>query len=483
MLYMSAPIATSAINTNRTNVIGVGLQLKCNINREILGMTPEQAEEWQKITEREWALWADNKKTCDATGVNDFYEIQQLALISWLTSGDVFGVLKHYEATPLTPYSLRVHLVEADRIATPSDGSFISSTNWTRGTAKNGNKIYDGVEIDENGKIVAYYIRSTYPLETFAEETKWTRVEAYGKETGLPQIVHVMESERCDQYRGVSYLAKIIEPLLQLRRYTESELTAAVVESFFTAFIKTNTLTDDPLGEMSASTEPRTERVGYENDYELGPGAMNYLNPGEDVVFGDPKRPAGGFSGFIRAICEQIGAALEIPADLLLKSFNSSYSASRAALLEAWKGFRMRRVWFVNDFCKPIYEAWLDEAVALGRINAPGFFTDPLIRSAYLGSDWIGPSQGMLDPTKEITAETLAVAQGFSTREQSTKRLNGGQWESNVEALKRENEKLAEANIALNPPEQTAEGGNQQQTAAIINAAVINTIKEATKNE
>ena len=32
-----------------------------------------------------------------------------------------------------------------------------------------------------------------------------------------------MDSERPDQYRGVPYLAQVIEPLLQLRRYTESE--------------------------------------------------------------------------------------------------------------------------------------------------------------------------------------------------------------------------------------------------------------------
>lgn len=485
MLYMSAPVATSAIKTNRTNVIGVGLQLKCNINREILGMTPEQAEEWQKLTEQEWAFWANSKRACDATGLNDFYEIQQLALASWLVSGDVFGLLKHYESTTLEPYSLRVHLVEADRIATPLESGSNVVMNLTRGrdpTTKN--RIFDGVEIDDNGRVVAYHIRSTYPYEQTGEETTWTRVEAYGKETGLPQIVHLMESERCDQYRGVSYLSQVIEQLLQLRRYADSELTAAVVESFFTAFIKTEADTsENPLGEMGES-DTQQERVGYENDYELGPGAMNMLAPGEDVVFGDPKRPAGGFNNFIRAICEQIGAALEIPADLLLKSFNSSYSASRAALLEAWKAFKMRRVWFVNDFCKPIYEAWLDEAVARGRIIAPGFFSDPLIRSAYLGADWIGPSQGMLDPTKEITAETLAVAQGFSTREQSTKRLNGGQWESNIETIARENAKLAEANAILISPQATpGEGEQSQQTAAIVNAAIINSIKEATKNE
>ena len=216
-----------------------------------------------------------------------------------------------------------------------------------------------------------------------------------------------------------------------------------MVESFFTAFITTESdPSENPFNEVGSDYPEVSDDP---NDYEMGPGQINMLRPGESITFGDPKRPASGFTSFEKAICEQVGAALEIPADLLLKSFNSSYSASRAALLEAWKGFKMRREWFANDFCKPIYEVWLTEAVALGRVSAPGFFTDPARRAAFLGSEWIGPSQGQLDPTKEIQAESMAVAEGFSTREQSTIRLNGGQWDANVEQLTRENEKLAKA--------------------------------------
>ena len=51
MLYMAAPIATGAIRRVRTNVVGNGLRLKSTINREILGMTQEEAEAWQKRTE------------------------------------------------------------------------------------------------------------------------------------------------------------------------------------------------------------------------------------------------------------------------------------------------------------------------------------------------------------------------------------------------------------------------------------------------
>lgn len=441
MLYMAAPIATSAIKTNRTNVVGVGLRLKSRINREALGLSPEQAEAWQKQTEREFALWAENKRACDATGMNNFYGLQQLALISWLLSGDCIGVLKQYKVDRLLPYSLRVHLIESDRIATPGNYGTGTSVNYTTGkNPDNGNTIYDGVEVDSNGAVVAYHVRSSYPFEVGASTTTWARVLAYQEHTGLPNVVHVVECERPDQYRGVSYLAQVIEPLLQLRRYTESELMAAVIESFFTAFIKTEAPTDEnPFNQVDP--DPPGEPSGP-NEYSMGPGQVNVMEPGEDVVFADPKRPAGGFDAFVTAICSQIGAALEIPADLLLKKFNASYSASRAALLEAWKAFKMRREWLADDFCRPIYEVWMSEAVARGRIYAPGFFDNPAIHAAYLGSEWLGPSQGQLDPTKEITAEILACSEGFSTHEQSTIRLNGGQWDANVEQLLRENEKL-----------------------------------------
>ena len=441
MLYMAAPIATSAIKTNRTNVVGVGLKLKSRINRDVLGLSPEQAEAWQKKTEREFSLWAENKRACDATGMNTFYGLQQLAIVSWLLSGDCIGVLKQFPTERLYPYALRVHLIESDRIATPVNYGTGTAINYTTGrNPNNGNTIYDGVEVDSNGAVVAYHVRSSYPFEIGGPPTTWTRVLAYQEHTGLPNVIHVVECERPDQYRGVSYLAQVIEPLLQLRRYTESELMAAVIESFFTAFVKTEAPTDDmPFNEVEpdAAEAPRGP-----NEYHMGPGQVNIMEPGEDVTFANPTRPAGGFDAFVKSISSQIGAALEIPADLLLKAFNASYSASRAALLEAWKAFKMRREWLADDFCRPVYAVWMSEAVARGRIYAPGFFDNPAIRAAYLGSEWLGPSQGQLDPVKEITAEILACGEGFSTHEQSTIRLNGGQWDANVDQLLRENEKL-----------------------------------------
>lgn len=443
MLVMSAPVAASAVNTNRTNVVGNGLRLKSTINRAALGMSQEQAEEWQRTVEAEFALWATKKNACDATGMNDFYGIQQLCLSSWLASGDVFAVVKRAKSTNLLPYSLRLHVIEADRVRTPSDEGVLYPLHATKGTAKNGNTIYDGVEVDKDGMVAAYYIANTYPYEATTDKTKFTRVEAYGEKTGLPNILHIMETERPDQYRGVPYLAKVIEPMLQIRRYTEAEIMAAVVQSFYTAFITTDAGANDmPYNEVGGDGVEEVSRDP--NEYEMGPGTINIMEPGENVTFGSPTHPNTGFETFMRAMCVQVGAALEVPADLLLKEFNASYSASRAALLEAWKSFRMRREWLTNDLCRPVYEVWMTEAVARGRITAPGFLTDPIIRQAYLGSEWIGPSQGMLDPTKEIEASVMAIENGLSTREQEAIKINGSQFMSNADKLVLENEKMKE---------------------------------------
>lgn len=456
MLYMSSPLATSAINTNRTKVVGVGLTVKSTVDRDVLGLSLEAVKDWQRRTEAEFNLWASRKENCDATGMNNFEGMQQLVLVSWLMSGDVFPMFKRYEPKPTNPYSLRIHLVEADRVSTPMDyGGNMLFPGITDGkNPDNGNRIYDGVEVDGNGMVVAYYVRNTYPWQICSEPVKWKRVEAYGPKTGLPNILHVMSSERCDQYRGVTYLAQVIEPLLQLRRYTESELMAALVQSFFTAWIVTKTDPDGiPINEVGAGDiagVPGANPDGgnfseNQNEYEMGPGIVAHLEDGEDIKFGNPNIPTVGFDAFVKTFSKLIGAALEIPYDVLVKEYNSSYSAARGALMDAWDAFRMRRKWFVDDFCQPSYEVWLTEAVARGRIKAPGFFDDPLVRSAWCGARWIGPVQTSLDPLKEAKAAVLQMQNALKTHEQIAREIGGGDWEENVEQLRHENEMLAAA--------------------------------------
>lgn len=437
-LYMGAPFATGAIKTTRTNVIGSGLRLKSQIDYEYLNMSYEEAANWERNVEREFNLWAESIN-CDAQRMNDFYELQQLAFLSWLASGECFALLP-YIKRPQMPYDMRVMLIEADRVSTPKPEPTTS------------NRIINGVEIDENGAVLAYHISQKHPgSKDIKEKQDWTRVEKFGKTTGRYNVIHLMESERPEQRRGIPMLAPVIECLKQLSRYTEAELMAAVVSGMFTVFIESSHETGDPmLGEMIPEEEQVTDS---EINYELGNGAIMGLAPGEKANVANPGRPNTAFDGFVTSICRQIGSAIEIPYELLIKHFSASYSASRASLLEAWKMFRMRRSWMANDFCKPIYEEWLTEAIAIGRISAPGFFEDPMIRKAYCSSEWNGPSQGQIDPLKEVNAAEKRVANGFSTRAKETQELTGGDWNKNYRQRVREERLMMEGGLLNNGKE------------------------------
>ena len=54
-------LATGAVNTATSNVVGLGLKLQSRINAKILNLTEEQANDWQQKTESEWNMWADSQ--------------------------------------------------------------------------------------------------------------------------------------------------------------------------------------------------------------------------------------------------------------------------------------------------------------------------------------------------------------------------------------------------------------------------------------
>lgn len=436
-LYMTSPLATGALKTVRTNVVGSGLALNARIDARFLGLSDEEAQEWEANTEREWRLWAETT-ACDAERRQNFYQLQSLVCLSALMNGDAFIVL------PLTPragipYDLRVGIIEADRVCDPMG----------KDPRKN---ILGGIEVGPYGDMRAVYVANRNPYATpRAPETyvtKWTRIPAFGEKTGRRNILHVMtDVERPAQRRGVPFLAPVIEELKQLKRYTDAELMGAVVSSFFTVFVKTKTPDEGPLGGLGQMLPDQMRVDPDPKAYELGNGAIVALDPDEDVTFADPKRPNSSFEAYVTSLSKYIGAALELPYELLLKTFNSSYSASRAALLEAWKTFRMRRDWLVSSFCQPVYEEWLAEAVRKGRVEAPGFFSDPAVRAAWSGAEWAGDAQGQLDPLKEVQAAKERVAAGLSTLTREAAEMTGMRFDRIVETRRREEALLREAGL------------------------------------
>lgn len=423
-LYMGAPIAGGAVKTVVTNVVGPGLRLNAKIDKDLLKMTADEADEWETHVEREFKLWSESK-TCDAARMNNFYELQALAFLSFLMSGDTFALLPMKRRIGM-PYELTVQLLEADRVCSPNDIELF-----------NDDKIVNGVEVDKYGEVIAYHIANKHPKSLMALDNKWVRVEKYGKRSGRVNALHLIYMERPEQRRGVPFLAPVIETLKQLSRYSDAELMAAVISGFYTIFVTSESPNAESLG-GGISPDDEIDFDGANEDIQVGNGAVNFLQEGEKIQESNPGRPNTAFDGFVTSICRQIGVALEIPYEVLMKHFQSSYSASRGALLEAWKMFRVRRSFLATNFCQPIYEEFLAEGIAKGRIYAPGFFDDASIRKAYCGAEWNGPTQGQLDPLKEVNAAEKRVESGFSTRTREAQELTGTVYFENHELRVRE---------------------------------------------
>ena len=410
-LIRNTPLATGAIKTKVSNIVGSGLKLQSRIDRGVLNLTDSQADAWEAKTEREWRLFWESKD-CDSARTLNGNAITRMVYRQTIENGDVFVLLPRIQRKD-NPYKLTLQIIEADRVCNEK-------------YKKDSDTLAGGVEKDKYGGPVKYHILKRHPgMRRYAKGMEWEKIPAFGGKLGLRNVIHLFAPDRPGQSRGVPDLAPVIEPLKQLDRYTEAELMAAVISGMFTVFIETES------GESGFPPDLANETGAKETDkdYKLASGSIIDLAEGEKVHDSNPGRPNASFDPFVMSILRQIGVALELPFEVLIKHFTASYSAARGALLEAWKYFVSQRLWLSENFNQVVYEIWMYEAVSLGRIAAAGFLGDQIIRKAYLGSEWIGPAKGQIDELKEVKAAKERVDMGISTLSEVTAEMTGGDWE------------------------------------------------------
>ena len=408
------PIAGAAINTEVANVVGTGLHLNASIDRDYLGLSDDQADEIEASMEAEWRLFA-NSPNCDLSRKLTFAEQQELAERSALARGDHFVAFVTLD-TPRAgwPFGFALQHIEADRVCNPDNRS-------DTGT------LIAGIEKDAQGAWQGVHVANHHPLalSQLRKPKAWRYLRAFGERTGRPLVLHHHEITRPDQTRGVPYLAPVLEVLKQLDKYIDAEVDRAVNSALFMAFVATTNgdglLPDDLL------LDDRRDFYGKfaQGRYAIDHSSIANLFPGDSVEFADPKAPNAAADNFIRAFSTFCGAALEIPGEVLLRHFSSSYSAARGAMIMAWQFFGRRRNRLSNRLCAPTYETVIMDAMSQGRLDLPGFFTDPRARQAWLGAEWIGDAPPHIDETKAVGAARDRLELGISTRKRETAMLTG----------------------------------------------------------
>ena len=443
-MYMNTPLMVSILDRFKVNVVGAGLVPQPSPDTQFLGLDPVTAATWVRNVQREFNLWASSPFSSWSNN-QTFWDLQGLALLSVLMNGDAFFALPWKQAPDSRhPYELKIKLIEADLVRNPL------TSGWDAGVPLPGSPdIVGGIEYAD-GQLVAYHVADKYFLDPYSGSVNFQRIPAWDA-SGRRQMSQIFDPARIGQRRGMPLLASTLEMMKQLSRLTESQLMGALVRSLFTVFVKDMSglggaiqegfIPADTVG-GGGGAGPDAEQQQKDPvaawELEMAHGNVVFLDDDKEIQLADPKGTDVGFEPFFDALVTQIAASVGQSKSQALIKFDASYSAARGEILEVWKTYRTRRAWFSRSFLQPVYEAFLEEAIIKGRIDAPGFLTDSGKRHAWSACAWVGPGMGQLDPLKEANAAVTKIKNGLATCEEEYTADRGGSWPAMMERRSRE---------------------------------------------
>lgn len=445
-LFKSNIYARGIVRRLVTNIINTGLALEATPEDAILNVGEDPLAEWSELIENRFHLWERSPALCDYCGGKSFGGIQAAAKMAALISGDVLVVMLQDPITGLP----RVRLVDAQRVQTP----FGVGLDMPQLAA--GHEIKHGVEVDADGRQVAYWLVSQSATQLRAE-----RLAAVGP-SGRRVAWLVYGTERLlDEVRGEPLLSIMLQSLREIDRYRDAVQRKAAINAILAMFIQKDqeTIGSRPLtgGAVVRGKDAMPGPVGGTkqrtfNFSEMIPGAvLDELAPGEKPQGFPPTGTDEKFADFEAAIVNAMSWALEIPPEILQLGFSSNYSASQAAINEFKLYLNPARASWGDDFCQPIYTEWLISEVLAGRIVAPGLldaWRDPLKFdqfAAWTAADWSGAIKPSVDLVKQANGYTMLVEQGFISRDRAARETTGTKFSKNVQKLARENLALADA--------------------------------------
>jgi lambda family phage portal protein len=360
-LVRNNPYAAGFPGMLASKIVGAGIQPR-------LALTGQDTKAQRQNAIDIWNRFSDN---CDPEGQNDFYGLQHLAARAFAESGEVLIRSIRLRASEGV-FPLQIAVLEADYLDTSKNG-----------TMENGNFAIQGVEFDKRGRRAAYWLYDHHPGDTMFRGTKGiasTRVDG-------SEVDHIFERLRPGQVRGVSPFAAVAMKLRDLDDYDDAELMRKKIASCFAAFVRR------PGGGATSPLVPQTNDTDGRKIERINPAMIKYLQPGEEVSFGDPPS-ADGYTeyhfGQLYAVAAGLGCTFEQLTGNLkgvnLSSIRVGENRFRD-LLDHWQ----QHV-FIFQMCQ---RSW-NRVGQIARITGDLALKDPW------NSRWIAPRWRSPDPKTDV---------------------------------------------------------------------------------
>jgi capsid protein len=461
--FVESEITQIAINRFATWTVATGLKLQATPKLAVIGadgtkdFSADAAAKFATMSEARFHLFAESK----AVSVNKEESLNQVSKSVFKYAkigGDCLVILR------LKKGKVEIRLIDSQNVETPL-GRPINQKN----------RIRHGVEIDANGKHVAYWIKTYSKGYTLG---KYERIPAYSKSTGLRVAFMVYGSKyRPDSVRGIPLLSTVLETLKKLERYKEATVGSAEERQkiVYQIIHGVNSTGESHLREAIVKSVNPTDDVPHTDDGEVLRNKVA-ATTNKTVVNNTPdsklevleSKNELYFKDFYDTNFDIVCAAVGIPPNVAKQRYDDNFSASRAALKDWENTLRVERKDFAEQFLNRVYEFWLFAEVLSGKVPAPGYVTAYMsketdLMSAYSSCRWVGAQVPHIDPVKEVKAERLKLGNLFdnaplSTLDASTERLDSGDSASNVAAFKKEYDRLVELGLIV-PEEKQTPGG------------------------
>lgn len=332
-----------------------------------------------QIIEREFSNWG---RACTVDGRLSWVDAQKLFVETVARDGECLIRLVRGADNA---YGFGLQFIEADHLDEHYNGSL-----------KNDGRIEMSVEMDRFRKPLAYHLLVRPPSGgVLPGSNDRQRVPA-------SEIIHGYMVNRPNQVRGVPWAVTAMSRLHMLGAYEQSELVAARVASAKMGFFTS----PDGEGYMGDDVDE-----AYTPIMEAEPGTFEQLPAGMSFQQFDPDHPTTAFKDFEKAMLRGISSGLNVSYASLSNDLESvNYSSIRQGSLDERDHWRSSQRWLVDHFCRPIFEAWLDEALTRQAVPLP-----VRKRDKWLAADWHPRGWQWIDPQKEVAANVEAVKNGFKS--------------------------------------------------------------------
>lgn len=337
-----------------------------------------------RIIEQAWQQWG-RTGFCTVDGRISWNQAQRLFLETLARDGEV--LIQKIKNPAGNPFGFSLKFLEADYLDEGYDARL-----------SNGNEVRMGVELDRRtGKPLNYYLFEDHPHH---DQGYGSKTKRHHKIVSADQIIHCYMQERAGQTRGAPWMSNVLSRLKMLDGYEEATLVNARVAASKMGFF-TSPEGDGFIGDDYDNHAPIMD---------ASPGTFSQLPQGMSFTAFDPSSGTESFDEFEKAILRGIASGLGVSYVSLANNLEGvSYSSIRQGTIEDRDHFKMIQQFMIDQFIDPIYRAWLEMAITVGRINLPmgkyDLFADQVIYRPR-GFAWV-------DPAKEINASVTALNNGI----------------------------------------------------------------------